>query len=94
MNMAAQSLRDNMTQVFEKFYTKYATHLGGNHFDKINPRDPSISVLNCVELVDSVLTEARRRGEKPLADIRGVRMHVYHTNSASVLISIDLFARR
>ena len=57
MNMAAQSLRGNLALVFRNFYDTYANYLGGDaskHYDKIDPKDPSISILNCTKLVNDV----------------------------------------
>ena len=80
-----------MAKVFEKFYETYAMYLGdpGKHSDKINPKDPSISMSNCVELVDNVLMEARRKGQKPLADTRGVRNRIFLIFPYFPLVSIS-----
>ena len=61
MDMAARSLRINMTEAFQVFYDTYATYLGGGagkHSNKIDPKDPSISMLRCSKFVDNVISEA------------------------------------
>ena len=84
MNMAAQSLRANIAWVFQDFYDTYANYLGGDaskYYDKINPKDPSIGIKNCTKLVNKVLSEAQKIGQKPLADIRWGKKAVFILNS-------------
>ena len=74
---ADQALKRMIARVLRKFCKKYAMYLGEDATRSILPDAPADSLSACVEMVSEALEDARRRGDKALADVRGVRMTAF-----------------
>ena len=71
---ADQALKRMIARALKRFCENYAMYLGRDAAKSINPGDPADSLSACVDLVNQALDRARRRGDKALADIQGVRI--------------------
>ena len=72
-NTVDLKLKEYIATSLEDFYDTYAMYLDGGasvHSGKINVGNPATSLSNCVKLVRQALA----KGNKQLADIKGVRM--------------------
>jgi len=74
---ADQLLKTMIADDLKQFCKNYAMYLGGDAPKIILPNAPAASISRCVRLASEVLEDARRRGDKALADVRGVRMTAF-----------------
>ena len=84
---ADRSLKNSINGSFRRFYNTYGEHLGEDANSLINPDEPSQSLEQCVEKVNSAI---QKRGNEALAGIQGVSVDCSLTLNLE-LNSTDLF---
>lgn len=74
---AKEELKQFLNLSFERFYNTYATYLGRNVTDlcgKINDKSPNANLERFIWLVQDAIAQARKRGNKQLTGVQGVRI--------------------